>query len=401
MSKFNFSVFTNEFWVFLGIILILNFFVSFLLSLGFYKIAKKYQIVDDPSFNPERKNQIKSIPLLVGSGFVVSSMFFCGVVWLVRKNFITSIKPNFLWQNLSNFLKFIFGFWDLQKDAGNQELQISKILGQNLEPFQLLVIFLGLIILLLAGFLDDKFQFKSKVMVLPTFLAISLAVFGGSLKIETLSYPFDKILSENNFLPYILAFVWIGLCVSATKFLDGHDGLVGSIGVINFLVIACVSLFFDVNQPLLFVFSLIWVSGILGFLPFNLPDAKAYLGEGGAQAIGFMIGVLSILSGAKVATATTVMGWFIYDFIFVILYRIWNRKRPLGGDRNHWHYRLLDMGFNKVQVLKITILIVLISSFLGIILSGQQKLYFLMFQAVFFFFLFGITEKLRQKSLKK
>jgi UDP-GlcNAc:undecaprenyl-phosphate/decaprenyl-phosphate GlcNAc-1-phosphate transferase len=399
MSKFNFSIFNNEFWWFLVIILSLNFLLSFLFSYFFYKIAKKYKILDDPNSNLERKKQVSSVPLLVGNGFTLSSMFFCGVVWLTRKNFVASINPIYFWQGFADDLKFIFDFFPLQSNS-NQELELSKVLGLNLQPFQLLAIFGGLIILLVAGFLDDKFQFKTKIMLLPTFLAICLAVFGGNLKIQNLSFSILPAFLEKGFFPYFLAFFWIGLCVSATKFLDGHDGLVGSIGIVNFLAIALVSIFSNVNQPLVFVFSLIWATGILGFLPFNLPNAKAYLGEAGSQSIGFMIGILSILSGAKIATAAAVIGWFIYDFIFVILYRIYNKKNPLIGDRKHWHYRLLDIGFSKIQVLWITILVVGISSFLAIILESSQKFYFLIFQGIAFFCLFVLTEFFGKKVTK-
>ena len=135
--------------------------------------------------------------------------------------------------------------------------------------------------------------------------------------------------------------------------------------------------------------SLIWVGGIVGFLPWNFPNAKVYLGEGGSEIVGFVIGSFAILSGAKVATATTVIGWFIIDLIFVWILRVADRRNPLtSGDRLHWHHRLMDIGFSKVQVLGITALILLITSHTGLLVSEEYRIIVLLEQGVFLLLVF-------------
>jgi len=331
------------------------------------KIAEKYKILDDPKARPD-KLQHKPIPFLGGSGFALVCTVLISLLWLINK---------YDWFNLGDFL--------------NQNLYY---------PFRLYWIIIAIFILLVGGFLDDKFTLSSKWLMTYIFTAIFIAVFGGGLKIEVFSYPFDIFLPTFGYLPQVLAFVWILLCVSATKFLDGADGLASTAGLIALLSIASVSLFQNVYQPLIFLFALIWASGIVAFLGFNFPNAKVYLGEAGSEIIGFVIGVLAILSGAKVATATTVIGWFILDVVFVFTLRLLNKKPLFKADRTHWHHRLIDLGFSKIQVLAITALILLITAHTGLLFPTQYKVFVLLSQSIFLIIIFGITVYLGKRKVK-
>jgi UDP-GlcNAc:undecaprenyl-phosphate GlcNAc-1-phosphate transferase len=331
--------------------------LSFLVSLGLSwlirRLAIKLDIVDKPSSAPSRKKHKTPIPLLGGLSLSLSALFFGGIAWLLRKG------------------------WFLENP------QIADYLGSNLEPFRLLFIYIGAIIILIGGVLDDIFQFKSKVVFIPTAIGLSIAVFLGNLQIETLSAPFDHLIPASDWIHYLLAFVWIGACLAATKFLDGHDGLVSSIGIIALLAIAATAMLDFVQQPLVSVLAVVWVSGIAGFLPFNLPNAKSYLGESGAQMIGFMIGVLSILSGAKIATAGSVLGWFVIDVVLVMLLRLKNHKNPFSGDRTHLHLRLADSGLGKWQVLGFFVAITSISAYIAVFQSTTVKISFIALQIIF------------------
>ena len=317
------------------------FLCSFVATKFILKFAVFFRIVDDPKVNPFIKKQNMSVPLLGGVGLSIVGIFFTVGVWLCMK------------YNLFNLHKYFI---------------------QNLYyEFHLGWIIVGCLIILVAGILDDKYKLTSTQMLIPVNLAIFVAVFLGGLRIESLSYPFNNLLPFIPFLHYFLAYIWILVCLSATKFLDGHDGLVGSIGIINLLGIATVSMFPNVNQPFIFTVAMIWCSAILGFLPYNLPNAKLYLGEVGSEMIGFMIGVLSILSGAKVATSSTIIGWFILDLVLVFWIRYKSGKNIFIGGREHWHFRLVDDGFGKWQVLIFTIFIVSVTSIMGILLETKYK----------------------------
>jgi len=88
---------------------------------------------------------------------------------------------------------------------------------------------------------------------------------------------------------------------------------------------------------------------LLGFLPFNFSPAKIHLGSG-AITLGYLIGTLSLVAGARVATVTLVMGIPIVDVAWQILSR-WRHGRSMNeGDRGHLHYRLQDLGFAQSKV---------------------------------------------------
>ncbi len=347
-------------------ICIFCFYVSKFLTLWIFLQSQKWMIVDDPAIDSDRKFQDKPIPLLGGLSFV----FVCGLatslVWLIQKN-------NYL--GLQNYL------------------------AQNLDySFKILWILIGGLILMVGGILDDIYTFSTKRLFLWIFVGIWVAVFLGGLSINSFSFPFDKILPHNIFLGSFLAFVWIGLCISATKFLDGHDGLVGLVGVLNFFVIALVANFTNINQPLIVILALIWASGILGFLPYNVPNAKIYLGESASEVVGFVIGVLSILSGAKIATTTGIIGWFIFDLLLVIYLRKKSGKSIFAAGREHWHFRLLDSGLDKWQVLYVTLSILFVSSIFSLTLPTDYKLYSILGQFVILIIIFAITDRIKKKS---
>jgi len=266
----------------------------------------------------------------------------------------------------------------------------------SIYPFKLFWLVLVVLWLVLIGFLDDIDRISRRGYILQVILAIFVAVWLGGLKIEVLSYPFDTvnfgkirwtfgIFSLN--LSQFLAFFWLLFCTSATKFVDGSDGLCATIGLITFLTIAATAN--QINQPLIAIFAMIWAMGILGFLPFNFPEAKAYLGDGGSLIIGFMIGTLSILGGAKVATAGTILGWFVLDIIFVMLTRISHKQSILAGDSQlHWHHRLANFGFSKLQVLIFTTIILLISAQIGLFMATFVKFLIILVQFILLIFIF-------------
>jgi UDP-GlcNAc:undecaprenyl-phosphate/decaprenyl-phosphate GlcNAc-1-phosphate transferase len=330
--------------------------------------SQKWMILDDPNLASDRKFQEQPVPLLGGLGFILICGLSSILVWFIHKN------------NL-------FG--------------LQEYLGQNLDyAFKMAWIVVGGLILTIGGILDDKYTFSTKWLVLSVFVGLSVAVFGGGLSIESLSYPFDKLIPTSEFLGSILAFVWIGLCICATKFLDGHDGLVSSVGILNLIIIAIIAGFTNINQPLIVLLALLWASGILGFLPYNVPDAKIYLGESASEIIGFVIGVLSILSGAKIATTSGIIGWFIFDLLLVIHLRKKAGKSIFQAGREHWHFRLLDSGLDKKQVLIITLLILIISSMFSLFLPTVFKLFSIIGQFVILILIFCFTQKKSSKQQK-
>jgi len=179
-----------------------------------------------------------------------------------------------------------------------------------------------------------------------------------------------KIIS----LGTIISFLWILGMIYTTKLLDGLDGLVSGIGLIGAIVLFIVSLFWDVSQSSTSILCLILAGALAGFLIFNWHPAKIFLGEGGSTLIGFLLGVLSIISGGKIATALLIMGIPILDVIWTILRRIFSGKHSYLADRQHLHFRLLDIGFSHRSTVLFLIFLSFIFGASSLFLQSQDKL---------------------------
>ena len=148
----------------------------------------------------------------------------------------------------------------------------------------------------------------------------------------------------------IFIFLWMLGMMFTTKFLDGLDGLVAGIGLIAGLTLFALSLTDSVQQPITASLAIILVGALAGYLVYAFHPASIFLGEGGSTLIGFILGVLSVILGGKIATALLVMGIPILDVAWVILQRLWSRKSPFRGDRLHIHFKMIDLGFSQRQI---------------------------------------------------
>ncbi|MFA6526769.1 MAG: hypothetical protein WCT26_05190, partial [Candidatus Buchananbacteria bacterium] len=98
------------------------------------------------------------------------------------------------------------------------------------------------------------------------------------------------------------------------------------------------------------------------------------LGEGGSIFIGFMLAVLSIITGSKIITTLLVMGIPALDVIWVVIARLLSGKSPFSGDRSHLHYRLMSLGMTKKQVVWLLYFIAIGFGSLGFISSSYGKM---------------------------
>jgi UDP-GlcNAc:undecaprenyl-phosphate/decaprenyl-phosphate GlcNAc-1-phosphate transferase len=90
----------------------------------------------------------------------------------------------------------------------------------------------------------------------------------------------------------------------------------------------------------------------LGFLLYNFYPAQIFMG-GGAVYLGYLLGTLSIIGGAKMATILLVMGLPLMDVAWQAVHRLSRGRNPFEGDRGHVHFRLQDIGFSQRQIVLI------------------------------------------------
>jgi UDP-N-acetylmuramyl pentapeptide phosphotransferase/UDP-N-acetylglucosamine-1-phosphate transferase len=159
--------------------------------------------------------------------------------------------------------------------------------------------------------------------------------------------------------------MWIILVMNAINWADGIDGLAGGITLITSATILILSLRPEVNQPFIAILCIIFIGTVLGFLIFNFNPAKIMAGTSGAMFMGFVLAVLAVFSGTKIATALLVLAIPIIDSLWVIGERFRNHKSIFKPDRNHLHYKLIKLGWSERKIVlsywAITFLIALVA----------------------------------------
>ena len=247
-------------------------------------------------------------------------------------------------------------------------------------------IFIGAFILMALGILDDIMDLSPYLRLFFGVVVASIVVASG-IGIAFVSNPFGgaPILLNNPLIADLAAILWI---VWGMNFVNmgakGLDGQLPGIVVIAAVVMGILSNRFvgdTVSWPSSFL-SFAVAGAFSGLLIFNVYPQKIMPGWGGGAQAGYLLAVLSILSGAKLATALIVLGVPLMDVVYAIIRRLRAGKSPVWGDAQHLHHQLLKLGLSKRQV---AILYWLITAGLGAIalsLNSQMKIYTIFLIAV-------------------
>ena len=201
----------------------------------------------------------------------------------------------------------------------------------------------GVALIAVVGFVDDVRELKPLSLFAMQFGAALIAIASG---VRILEIP-NPLGGAGIFLPEWLGIAftvfWIVGMMNTVNFLDGLDGLVGGVTLIAGAVLFLHT--YKLEQYSLALLPLALIGATLGVLVFNFPPAKIFLGAG-AYILGFALAVLSIIGGAKVATALLALAIPILDVAWQILNRVRAGKSPFAADRGHLHHRLYDMGWS-------------------------------------------------------
>ncbi|MEZ4210491.1 MAG: MraY family glycosyltransferase [Patescibacteria group bacterium] len=235
---------------------------------------------------------------------------------------------------------------------------------------QLVGVYLGMTIVFIIGYLDDRYSLPPAVKLSGQILAASVLVLFGNT-ITNLTNPFGGNILLPVGIDVLLTIFWTVLIINAINFLDGLDGLASGVSAIAATSIAVLSLFAIVNQPDTAILSAAVLGATLGFLVYNWYPARIFMGDSGSHTLGFMLAALSIISGSKLATAGLVLGLPIIDLIWSSIRRIRSGNTPWTPDQQHFHHRLLEIGRSQRMVV---IVFYLISTLFGIIALASGTL---------------------------
>ncbi|MCU0466675.1 MAG: undecaprenyl/decaprenyl-phosphate alpha-N-acetylglucosaminyl 1-phosphate transferase [Anaerolineae bacterium] len=212
------------------------------------------------------------------------------------------------------------------------------------EVVRLTGLLVGGLVIFIVGLLDDRYDLSPVQQGIGQILAAGVAIFS-QIFIETVNNP---LTGEQIDWPYLVTIVitmgWLGISMNTVNFLDGLDGLAAGIGVIASAMLFVHSAFIlNPAQTSVSLLPLALLGTTLGYLLFNFFPAKIFLGSG-AIILGYLLGCLSIIGGAKMATILMVLGLPLLDFAWQVVNRLRKGRNPMRGDRGHLHFRLHDHG---------------------------------------------------------
>jgi UDP-GlcNAc:undecaprenyl-phosphate GlcNAc-1-phosphate transferase len=242
-------------------------------------------------------------------------------------------------------------FFDLVRDATFP----SPVAGPPLKHDSLIPIYLGATVLLGVGLIDDRWPLSAKVKLLAQMAVAAVVIPTAGLGISSLGH--------HPLLAMGLAWLWMVGVTNAFNLLDHADGLSASVAVVSTAVLLSGTLMAHDLQ-----LSALWsmlIATLLGFLVWNLPPARVYMGDAGSMPLGFLVaaGTLSVTfwpsaqGGSHLAVLAPVFITAIPLFdTAVVMCKRWAAGKPLfKGDRNHISHRLERLGFSPVTRLAVVI----------------------------------------------
>lgn len=284
------------------------------------KAAVKWNILDYPTW---RKTHKAPTPFLGGVAIFVSFWTIVGLGFLVSYLYLEGIGLN------------LFGFLEPFKGY------LQGGFGTFPKMFQ---IFLGSLIIFLLGLCDDVKSMKALPKLIVQCVAALILVLSG-YRIDIFGLP--------PVFGYLASFIWTITLINAFNFIDSLDGHLTGVsivaGVFFFLITQLL------NQPLVSIVLLVLLGALFGFLPYNFYPARIFLGDAGSTFLGYIFAAITIIStyGQPQTTAFTflfpvcVFSVPLYDTISVILIRLFTKKPIYIGDRNHFAYRLVELGMSE------------------------------------------------------
>lgn len=188
------------------------------------------------------------------------------------------------------------------------------------------------------------------------------------------NFPFVHQVNLYDVSPWIAigaTLFWVCWMTNTINFSDGLDGLAAGVSLIAALMLALHALLLAPPQTTIALVPLALAGCCAGFLLFNFPPARIFMGDSGAEFLGYALGVSAIIGGAKLATVLLVLGAPILDVAWLTVSRILAGRSPAQGGRDHLHLRLRDLGFSQRQI--VIFYYVLSASFGVLGISGADQ----------------------------
>ena len=219
--------------------------------------------------------------------------------------------------------------------------------GLDRRALELAVLALGAVGITLLGWLDDRHELKA----LPKFLGqilIAISVASACKRIT--------LFVHSDVFSYAVTILWLLTVINAFNFMDNMNGLCAGLGAIGALLFALLAA--AKGEYLVAITGFLMCGALIGFLPWNFPHARAFLGDAGSHLVGYLLAVMAILPHfytkqephpLAVFAPLLVLALPLLDLAQVSLFRTLNQKPFWIGDTNHLSHRLVRAGLSRTQ----------------------------------------------------
>lgn len=247
----------------------------------------------------------------------------------------------------------------------------------TISKYRYIALAAGFLIITALGVADDFFEVRVWYKLIIQIIA-ALTISLGGFCFEYIYIPFFSITIPLGVFSHILTVFWIVSFCNALNLLDGMDGLAGSVAFIASLFFGIIFLWTKDYTAAVLSFTLL--GSIAGFLFFNLPPAKIFMGDSGSLFLGFSLAVFPLInSGEPVGTSKILFMPLIIliiptlDMIAAIIRRRRRGFPIFSADREHIHHKLLDFGFSQKKILLVISLFSVFAGLGGILYTYIEK----------------------------
>jgi UDP-GlcNAc:undecaprenyl-phosphate GlcNAc-1-phosphate transferase len=209
----------------------------------------------------------------------------------------------------------------------------------------------GACLITFVGAVDDWRALPPLVKLLGQIAAAVIAVEGGVL-VTNVTLPFIGSLQFPN-QGGVISGIWLVALMNVVNFSDGVDGLAAGLCTIDGIAFAVIIFAELGGTTAAAVLAALTAGASLGFLFYNFPPARVFMGDSGANLLGYLLGVVAVIGSLKTgAVVALIVPLFILavpflDTGFVIAKRLKYKRAPWSADTNHFHHRMARIGFSQ------------------------------------------------------
>lgn len=216
-------------------------------------------------------------------------------------------------------------------------------------------ILIGAIVIIVTGALDDKYSIRPAIKLTGQLIAASFLISSG-LIIERITLPIIGVIDLGLF-SVLVTVLWVVGITNAINLIDGLDGLatgVTGIALTSLFIMALID-----GQVMAAYLCIVLIGANIGFLYHNFFPAKIYMGDTGSNFLGYMIAAVSMLGLFKnialfsFIIPVIVLAVPIFDTLYAIVRRTYNKENIMQADNKHIHYQLLANGYSQRQAVLI------------------------------------------------